>query len=161
VDCSWLNTLLKPPPEADGLGRVTPCAARQLSNLLNAAANPPDPPNPPAGRSAAQALRALLIVVLLGALPLELLPLELPPLELPPREPVTPCSRRQLKYALAPPEPDELPEPDEPPGLGEPAADGAADAELHAARASSKAGIAAPATRIRLGRLLEKPPGKR
>src|SRR5580658_6087584 len=58
VDCSSLNRLLKPPPEADGLGRVTPCADRQLSNLPNAALNPPDPPdppNPPDGRSEAQA----------------------------------------------------------------------------------------------------------
>jgi len=88
LDCSSLNRPLKPPLKADGLGRVTPCADRQLSNLLKAALNPPDPPNPD-GRSEAQALRALSIVLLLGAL--ELLPLEPPP------KPVTPCSRRQLK----------------------------------------------------------------
>jgi hypothetical protein len=93
VDCSSLNTLLNPPPEADGLGRVTPCADRQLSKLPNAALNPPpDPPNPPDGRSEAQACRALLFVLLL-----ELPPLEVPPLEVPPPNPVTPCSRRQLK----------------------------------------------------------------
>ncbi len=98
VDCSSLNTLLNPPPEADGLGRVTPCADRQLSNLPNAALNPPlDPPNPPDGRSEAQACRALLMVLLLELLPLELLPLELLPLELPVPNPVTPCSRRQLR----------------------------------------------------------------
>ena len=74
LDCSSLNRSLKPPPEADGLGRVTPWADRQLSNLPNAALNPPDPPdppNPPDGRSEAQALRALLIVLLLDLLPLE------------------------------------------------------------------------------------------
>ena len=41
ADCSSANKPLKPPPEADGLGSVTPCADRQLSNLLNAALNPP------------------------------------------------------------------------------------------------------------------------
>jgi hypothetical protein len=107
VDCSSLNTLLNPPPEADGLGRVTPCADRQLSKLPNAALNPPpDPPNPPDGRSEAQACRALLFVLLLELPPLELPPLDVPPLEVPPLEvpppevpppnPVTPCSRRQL-----------------------------------------------------------------
>ena len=73
LDCSSLNRSLKPPPEAYGLRRVTPCAHMQLSNLPNAALNPPDlpdPPNPPGGRSEAQALRALLIVLLLELLPL-------------------------------------------------------------------------------------------
>ncbi len=108
VDCSSLNTLLNPPPEADGLGRVTPCADRQLSKLPNAALNPPpDPPNPPDGRSEAQACRALLFVLLLelppfevpplDVPPLDVPPLDVPPLDVPPPNPVTPCSRRQLK----------------------------------------------------------------
>jgi hypothetical protein len=95
-DRSWLNRSRKPPPEAaDGLGRVTPCEDRQLLNLANAALDPlesPEPPNPPDGRSEAHAWRALAIVLLLGGV--------VPGLGVlaPPRpNPVTPCSRRQLK----------------------------------------------------------------
>jgi hypothetical protein len=47
-------------------GIVTPCEAMHVRNAWNAAVNLPPKPNPPAGRSDAQACRALCIVALPG-----------------------------------------------------------------------------------------------